>query len=214
MDAKQFQKHTKISNEKLEMLKIWQNLLAHWNKRINLVANSTIYDFWLRHALDSWQIVERLPKECIRILDMGSGAGFPGLALGIALKNKPGTKIVLVEANGKKCNFLRTVIRELDLPAIAIQTRIENYEPDKTEAGFDVITARAFAPLSKLMEYSQPFWTNKTTAIFPKGESWADEVENAKNIFSFDLTTTPSQTSERATLLEITNTKIHNEHLK
>ena len=132
---------------------------------------------------------------------MGAGAGFPGLALAISLKSTPDAQVVLVEANGKKCNFLRTVIRELNLPAKAVQTRIENFDPQD----FDVITARAFAALPKLLEYSLPFWVDKTTALLPKGENWQSEVDAAHKVFDMDLGTTPSQTNENAKILTIKN---------
>ena len=171
MNAEQFQRQTNVSRETLEMYQTWLNLLTHWNKRINLVAHSTLHDFWLRHALDSWQVVGLLPENTKPVLDMGAGAGFPGLAIAIALKDRPDTKITLVESNGKKCNFLRTVIRELNLPAKAVQARVESLELPKEEQHFDVITARAFAPLPKLLKYSLPFWGKETVAILPKGEN-------------------------------------------
>lgn len=212
MNAEQFQRQTNVSRETLEMYQTWLNLLNHWNKRINLVARSTLHDFWLRHALDSWQVAELLPQDAKvatkTVLDMGAGAGFPGIAMAIAFKDTPKAQITLVESNGKKCNFLRTVIRELNLPAKAVQTRIENFEPPKAEERFDVITARAFAPLPKLLKYSLPFWSKNTLVIFPKGESWQNEVDAARKTYDFDLTTTASQTNENAKILTVTNLKI------
>ncbi len=204
MNAEQFQRQTNVSRETLELYQIWYNLLSHWNKKINLVAHSTIHDFWLRHALDSWQVVGLLPKSTKTVLDMGAGAGFPGLALAISLKNIPNAQITLVESNGKKCNFLRTVIRELGLPAKAVQERVENLNSTK-EHQYDVITARAFAPLPKLLEYSLPIWSDKTTAIFPKGENWQTELDEARKHYTFDLTTTKSQTNDQAMILQVTN---------
>ncbi len=204
MNAEKFQHQTNVSRETLERYQIWYDLLSRWNKKINLVAPSTLHDFWLRHALDSWQLVDLLPDgrdAAETVLDMGAGAGFPGLAIAIALRDTPDAQITLVEANGKKCNFLRTVIRECALPAKAVQARVENLE----QHSYDVITARAFAPLPKLLGYSLPFWDAKTTALFPKGEHWQDEVKAAHKDFDFDLTTTPSQTAENAKILTITN---------
>ena len=208
MTPEMFQNQTHVSRETLEKLHAWQALLTQWNRKINLVARSTIYDFWLRHALDSWQVFERIqtgstaPKN---ILDMGAGAGFPGIAIAIGFSQpQPDASqphIHLVEANGKKCNFLRTVIRELALPATVHQTRIENYEADK----IDIITARAFAPLDKLLSHSLPFFGGATTAIFPKGENWQDEVNTAQQNYKFDLKTTKSQTNNEAKILCISN---------
>ena len=201
MNAEQFQRQTKVSRETLELYQAWSNLLNHWNKRINLVSSSTLHDFWLRHALDSWQVVGLLPENTKTVLDMGAGAGFPGLAIAIALKGKPDTQITLVESNGKKCNFLRTVIRDLNLPAKAVQTRVENFEPQE----FDVLTARAFAPLPKLLEHSLSFFGKNTLALFPKGEKWKTETDAAQKHFDFDLNTTTSQTNEKAMILQVTN---------
>lgn len=204
MNAEQFQQQTGVSRETLEHYQIWYSLLSRWNKKINLVAPSTLHDFWLRHALDSWQLVDLLPdgrESAETVLDMGAGAGFPGLAIAIALRDTPDAHITLVEANGKKCNFLRTVIRELNLPAKAVQARVENCEPQS----YDIITARAFAPLPKLLEYSLPFWSKATTALLPKGESWQAEVDAARKTFNFDLETTTSQTNDQAKILTITN---------
>lgn len=208
MNAEQFQQQTGVSRETLEHYQMWYSLLSRWNKKINLVAPSTLHDFWLRHALDSWQLVELLPdgrNAAKTVVDMGAGAGFPGLAMAIALRDTPGAQITLVEANGKKCNFLRTVIRELNLPAKAIQTRIENFELPEAEKPYDVITARAFSPLPKLLDYSLPFWSSRTTALLPKGENWQAELDAARKIFDFDLETTPSQTSDQAMILKVTN---------
>ncbi|MBL4853411.1 MAG: 16S rRNA (guanine(527)-N(7))-methyltransferase RsmG [Robiginitomaculum sp.] len=213
MNAEQFQHKTNVSRETLEDLEAWYNLLTRWNKKINLVSSATLHDFWLRHAMDSWQLINLLPEGTKTVLDMGAGAGFPGLALAIGvknglknglkneLKNKPEVQITLVESNGKKCNFLRTVIRDLTLPAKAVQARAENLEPQM----YDIITARAFAPLPKLLDYSLPFWGASSQAIFPKGENWQSEVDAARKTHNFDLTTKDSQTSEAAKILCITN---------
>ncbi len=201
MTPEQFQYKTDVSRETLALFREWYNLLSRWNKRINLVAPSTLHDFWLRHALDSWQLVALLPEGTRAVLDMGAGAGFPGLALAIGLKNKPGVHIALAESNGKKCAFLRTVIRELSLPATALQVRVEALPGQQ----YDIITARAFAPLPKLLAYSQPYWGANTTAIFPKGESWQSEVDAARKTHSFGLSTKDSQTNDAAKILCITN---------
>ncbi|MCF6219874.1 MAG: 16S rRNA (guanine(527)-N(7))-methyltransferase RsmG [Robiginitomaculum sp.] len=201
MNAEQFQHQTNVSRETLDSYQIWYDLLSRWNKKINLVAPATLHDFWLRHALDCWQVVGLLPAHTKTIIDMGAGAGFPGLAMAIGLKAVPGANIMLVESNGKKCNFLRTVIRELALPATAVQERVENLPP----APYDIITARAFAPLPKLLGYSLPFWGAQTTALFPKGAHWQDELTAAQNTYDFTLTTTNSQTADNAKILTITN---------
>lgn len=206
----QFQKDTDVSRETMALYIQWYNLLTHWNKKINLVSSTTISDFWRRHALDSHQLFSCLPKRDVSILDLGSGAGFPGLALALSLKHSckdaPIGRVTLVESNGKKCNFLRTVVRELSLPANIVQDRVEGFAQMNSEA-FDVITARAFAPLSKLLGYSEPFWGGATLGIFPKGRGWQDEIESAEGQWLFDVETRQSQTAEDAKILLVSALK-------
>ncbi len=205
LDANEFQQITNVSRETFADFQTWNNLLTHWNKKINLVSPSTISNYWLRHALDSWQLTPLLPTQPTILLDLGSGAGFPGLAAAIFYKNIPDSHTYLIEANGKKCNFLRAVIRKLNLPATAIQARAEQVPDHLQDKPIDIITARAFAPLPKLLTYSASYWTENTQGIFPKGKHWQDEVEAAKQDWSLSLKTTPSKTDLDARILLISN---------
>ena len=202
-DAQTFAQKTHVSQETLAAFSHWHAQLAHWNTKINLVAPASLHYFWLRHALDSWQLFAHLPNSTSTLIDLGAGAGFPGIAMAIGFKHHGhmNAKITLVEANGKKCVFLRTLIRELGLPAHVQQNRIEDLPAQK----FDVITARAFAALPKLLSFSLPFLGANTVMIFPKGEHWQKEVKAARQSFTFDLKTTPSQTAKAAMILHITN---------
>jgi len=195
----QFQEETGVSSEIANMYEVWFSLLKRWNTKINLVSPRTLDSFWSRHALDSHQIFSALPKQVKTIIDLGAGAGFPGLALAIMMREIPDTQITLVESNGKKCNFLRTVIRELKLPANAKQARAEEIEATP----FDVVTARAFAPLPRLFSYAQPFWREGTVGVFPKGESWESEIKIAEVEWQFEYTTRPSLTDDRSRILMI-----------
>jgi len=204
MDAAEFQRIAKVPQEVFDDYQEWSNLLTHWNKKINLVSASTVSNFWLRHALDSFQLTQFIPAQATTILDMGSGAGFPGLAFAIhAGQMQNGQHVTLVESNGKKCNFLRAVIRALDLPATVLQARAENMQPKP----YDVITARAFAPLPKLLGYSTPFWTPNTLGIYPKGERWQDEVKAAQKQWRFTFEAKDSQTDEAAKILLVSGLK-------
>ena len=215
-DKQAFADHKNVSRETFSLYEQWYNLLTHWNNKINLVSPATTQNFWLRHALDSFQVVTCASDMTTRWLDMGSGGGFPGLAVAISLKER-GIKrgdahgVVLVESNGKKCNFLRTVIRELDLPAHVLQARVESLGVDhKQTPVFDgkpaqVITARAFAPLIKLCEYSAPVMGVDTICVFPKGRTWQSEVDEARRTWDFDLDTAHSQTDEEAKILILKN---------
>jgi len=185
---------TTVSRETLADFEVWHQLLIKWNRRINLVSHAAIAAFWQRHALDSWQICENFPKEVTSVLDLGSGAGFQNTGV----ETTP--HVTLVEAVGKKTNFLRTVIREIGLPATALSQRIENIPPSP----YDVITARAFAPLPLLFTYAQPFWSKKTIGLFLKGESAAEELTEAQNYWTFNVEKITSQSNPAGVLLKIT----------
>lgn len=201
LGPRDFMDRADISAETLDLYQRWLHLLTRWNAKINLVAQSTLSNFWLRHALDSQQLIADLPVGAKTIIDLGAGAGFPGIALAIHHRDTPGAKITMVESNGKKCNFLRTVIRELSLPAEAVQARAEQIAPKP----YDVVTARAFAPLPKLLTYAQPFWQPDTLGIFPKGESWEAEIRQAEADWDFTTETRPSATDQQARILTVTD---------
>ena len=152
-----FLSQTQVSRETLDKYEAWHSLLVKWNNRINLVAKSTLPEFWVRHALDSWQITPHFRDSDKVLLDFGSGAGFPGIAAAIALLGKDGSFVTLTESAGKKASFLRTTIRELSLPAQVHGGRIEDLKPFAA----DMITARAFAPLDRLLSYAEPFLTEQ-----------------------------------------------------
>lgn len=204
--AQEFQKITDISQEMADDYQKWYQLLRHWNKKINLVSPQTLNQFWSRHALDSHQLLDVIP-EGANCMDMGSGGGFPAIAIAIAQKHygKASGKIAamsMVETNGKKCNFLRAVIRELELGATIKQMRVEDLK-DQLEQYPDIITARAFAPLDILLHHIHPLWQTNTKAIFPKGRSWQAEIETAKTKWEFDYTLTDSKTDPDAKIITI-----------
>lgn len=200
-EARYFAEETNVSRETFQTYETWRNLLTHWNKKINLVSASTIDQFWTRHALDSHQLFALAPVGVKTWIDLGSGAGFPGLAMAIALRDKADASVMMVESNGKKCNFLRAVTRELGLPAQAQQVRAEDLPP----APYDVISARAFAPLPKLLAYSARFWGEDTIGIFPKGAGWKNEVDAAELEWSFSVETRESKTDADAKILIVKN---------
>ena len=202
LDEAGFVEQTNVSRETLADYAAWHALLRKWNAKINLVAPSTLESFWGRHALDSQQICPYLPQTAQIILDLGSGAGFPGVASAIHVKHSAdslgrGGHVHLVESAGKKASFLKTVIRELGLPASVHSERIENLLPMHA----DVITARAFAPLPRLFDYALPHIHKDTLFILPKGEKAANEIENAQQAWTFSLETVKSITQDGASLL-------------
>jgi len=177
-----FAAQSDVSRETLADYQAWHALLLKWNRKINLVSPTALDDFWRRHALDSWQIWPHVPETAQKFIDLGSGAGFPGLAMAMGCKARGQGDIkghvTLVESAKKKTTFLRTAIREIGLPASATSERAESIESQ----AFDVITARAFAPLPRLFAYAQPFWGKGTIGLFLKGGSAEEELTAASNV--------------------------------
>jgi len=199
--AQDFVDVTNVPHGTLSDFTKWYGLLRKWNARINLVAPKEIDHFWHRHAYDSWQLTAHLPEKWDRLVDLGSGGGFPGLAFGIFAKAHSGAKEVhLVESVGKKTSFLKTVTRELGLPVTVHTARVEDLRPLKA----DILTARAFAPLPRLFAYAQPHLSNSAFLLLPKGESADKEIESARMDWHFDVESFKSLTDEAAAILKIT----------
>jgi 16S rRNA (guanine527-N7)-methyltransferase len=193
MTPDEFAALTGVSHETLERLQAYAGLLAAWSGRINLVAASTLLDPWRRHFLDSAQLLPLIPADAETLIDLGSGAGFPGLVLAII-----GVKgVELVEADARKCAFLREAARLAAAPATIRNTRIESV-PARPAA---VITARGCAPLDRLLTYSQRFIGPETVCLFAKGEQAGHEVTAAAQVWDFDVTSHPSRTDPRGVIL-------------
>ena len=175
--------------------------MRKWNARINLVASKEVDQFWRRHAYDSWQLNAHLPEKWERLVDLGSGGGFPGLSLGIFAKQRGEGEVHLVESVGKKTSFLKTVTRELGLPVTVHTARAEALSP--LEA--DIITARAFAPLPRLFDYAAPHLKPASILILPKGESADKEIKEARSHWNFDVEAFKSSTDPAASILRVGN---------
>ena len=176
-------------------------LLTKWQKSINLVAPSTIPDARDRHVLDSYQLVPHISPAVKTIYDLGSGAGFPALVIGAARSD-----IVLscLESDGRKCEFLRTISREINIPVTIHMGRIEGLEQLPPP---DMITARALASLKVLLDWTRPWWSRNVALelLLPKGESWEDEVKEASAHYSFEIAgNVPSVVDPRGRILRIT----------
>ncbi len=186
-----------VPRETLERLKRYADLLEKWQKSINLVGPNTLPDLWRRHMLDSAQLLSHVPTEAdpSRVwLDFGSGAGFPGLVIAIMT----GEQVHLVESNGKKAAFLREVIRVTKAEnAIVINRRIEDIAPFPA----DIITARAFAPLDRLLKYAAPFWQQKTVGLFLKGQHVDEELTEAAKYWIIDADQMPSRSDAAGKIL-------------
>ena len=188
-----------VSRETIDKFQLYLTLLEKWQRRINLVSNSTLADAWQRHILDSGQLAAYYPPQPLQILDVGSGAGFPGLVLAIM----GGVTVDLVESNQRKAVFLSTVIRELGLPAKVHNQRIEqmpNLRPD-------VITARALAPVPKLLNLIETQMSAECVCLFLKGASVEDELTNLQSYSTMVATTHPSLSGSTGVVLELKNSR-------
>lgn len=195
----QFARATGVSRETLARLKAFVGLLTDWNTRHNLVSQSSLDDVWRRHVWDSAQLYPLIPTSAKSLVDLGSGAGFPGMVLATLLRARPGFRTVLYEATRKKCEFLRLATQAVGVAAEVRCGRIEEASPEM----FDVVTARACAPLSKLLSYAAPFQGPNTTNLFLKGQLVDAELTEAAKSWKMQVVRHPSQTAASGTILEI-----------
>jgi len=187
-----------VSRETICQLKDYQKLLERWQKKLNLVSSLTLSEAWDRHFVDSSQLLSYLPSEKASLIDLGSGAGFPGLVLAIL---RPETlSVTLIEVDFKKCMFLENVSRETKVHVTVIRSRIESLE--KSIQG-DVITARALAPLPQLLDYVFPLMKEGSVGLFLKGKEVDKELEDAQKKWKFDLEIYPSLTDSKGRILKI-----------
>lgn len=191
-----------VSRETMEKLKAYEKLVLEWNNRFNLISKSSEQFIWERHIEDSFQLCNFITQKNEILYDFGSGAGFPAIVIAIiAQEYFPNLKVSLIESIGKKANFLNTVKDELKLNITVYNDRVENLKLPKA----DIISSRAMASLSKLLEYAKPFCKTSTILLFPKGEKWNEEVLEAKKKWNFEYKTEQSLTSETGCILQIKN---------
>jgi 16S rRNA (guanine527-N7)-methyltransferase len=190
-----FAKLTDVSRETLDRLAKYVELLNSWTRRINLVGRDTLGDVWRRHILDSAQLFPLIPREARRLVDLGSGAGLPGLVLSIM--GVP--EVHLIESDGRKAVFLREAVRVTGAPAIIHAQRI-----DRVPAfAADVVTARALAPLSELLAISERFLGPQTVCLFPKGRMVEEELTEAAKAWHMRLDRQPSLTDPSGCILRL-----------
>jgi 16S rRNA (guanine527-N7)-methyltransferase len=189
-------------------LESYAQLLRKWQKIQNLVSRETLDAVWTRHFADSLQVLKLLRPSDRVVVDLGSGGGFPALPLAIALKNTP-IRFILVEPNGRKVSFLRTVARELGL-AVTVESRRSN-ELDSRETGpVDVVSARALASLNELCGMASPLFGPQTRAIFHKGREHLEELAESRLVWDHDVLIIPSDTDPNGVLLELSNLSLKN----
>jgi 16S rRNA (guanine527-N7)-methyltransferase len=193
LDPQGFAALSGVSRETLTRLESYAALLVRWSARINLVGAATLDDLWRRHFLDSIQLLAHVPQQARSLTDLGSGAGFPGLVL--AISGVAGVE--LIEADARKCAFLREAARLAAAPVVIRNARIEAVPPHHV----DVVTARGCAPLDRLLGLAQPFIGPDTVCLFPKGEQAMQELTAAQLDWTMSPTCHDSCTDRRGVIL-------------
>ncbi len=192
---------TGVSRETFERVSGYLDLLDRWRERINLIGPGEGRHLWRRHVLDSLQLVEQISSEDKSVADLGSGAGFPGLILACALAERSGASVTLVEKSPRKSEFLRAAGKELGLPVSVLTIRLE----DAPGALFDVVTARALAPLPKLLGFAASWLKPSGKALLMKGRDTATELAEAREAWTFDLSILDSQSSPEGRVLKVSS---------
>lgn len=177
-------------------LKIYADLLRKWQRSINLIGRSTLDDLEHRHIDDSLQLLPLLPPDARLLIDLGSGAGFPGLVIAA---ERPDITVTLVESDQRKVAFLIEVARAIAPNTVIKASRIETLSPFRV----DVVTARALAPLPKLLTWAAPFATDPAICLFHKGASVDAELTEAARDWMMDVQRVPSMTEQNGSILRI-----------
>ena len=184
-----------VSRETLARLEAYAELLTRWSARINLIGRDTIADLWRRHILDSAQLRAFVPDRARNMIDLGSGAGLPGLVL--AILGVPGVE--LLEADSRKCAFLREAARITEAPVTLRPCRIETVSPHPV----DVVTARACAPLDRLLGLAEPFLAPDSDCLFLKGERVGEELTLARKRWTMTPSLHQSRSDPRGVVLRL-----------
>lgn len=200
MTPKEFNNYFNVSRETISDFCVYENLLKKWNIRKNLVSKKSLPHVWRRHFLDSAQIVNHCNPEKKLWVDMGAGAGFPGVVIAIILRDRGiKTDLVLVEKSSNKVFFLNELKRSLDLSFDVICGKAEEIKPLKA----DIISARAFCPLELLLPLTKYHGKKDCVSIFLKGKNLKEEIDKTSKIWFFQYDILSSVSSDEGRLLKI-----------
>ncbi|MBU1347194.1 MAG: 16S rRNA (guanine(527)-N(7))-methyltransferase RsmG [Alphaproteobacteria bacterium] len=197
MIADEFQRLTAAASERMAEMERFRALLTEANAVMNLVGPDSLPDFWNRHAWDSAQLLDRAGL-ARTWADLGAGAGFPGLVLAILSKGKAGAHVWLIDSLQKRCRFLQAVVDELALPATVVWGRAE-----EQALKVDVVTARAVAPMEKLLGYAQPYLSRGAQGLFLKGEKAETELREAAKSWHVEADLSVSRSDPRGRIVAI-----------
>ncbi|MGQ0674196.1 MAG: 16S rRNA (guanine(527)-N(7))-methyltransferase RsmG [Hyphomicrobium sp.] len=187
-----------VSRETLDRLETYAALLRRWQSTINLVAPSTLDAIWHRHFADSAQLLSHIPHSASGLLDIGSGAGFPGLVMAILLEGRQECRATLIESDSRKAAFLREVARATGVAVDILCARIESATTHAKVGQIDVVSARALAPMSRLLGLAQPFLSPGAKGLFLKGREVEAELAEARKRWDFSVELVPSRTAPDA----------------
>ena len=197
MTPDEFQALSGASPERMTEMMAFRERLTATNAVMNLVGPDSLPDFWNRHAWDSAQLID-LEPDALTWADLGAGAGFPGVVLAILMKDRPDAHVWLIDSLQKRCRFLQTVVDELDLPATVIWGRAEDQDVEA-----EVVTARALAPMEKLLGYAQPYMERGAQGLFLKGEKAETELQEASRLWHFKAELSVSRSDPRGRIVTV-----------
>ena len=196
----EFAERFSVSRETINRFSIFESLIRKWSPVINIVAKSTIENIWPRHFLDSAEIFPLSSSQSGRWVDLGSGGGLPGLVVAIlAAELTPELAVTCVESDIRKCEFMRTVSRATGVRVGIVSRRVEQMTPQNAA----VISARALAPLDKLLTLVQPHLAADGIALLHKGINWEDEVETALESWQFAVEKLANPANPDSVILKI-----------
>ena len=195
-------KSLNVSRETLNSLCEYESMLSKWNSKINLISKNSFNDIWNRHFLDSGQIIKHVDASRKRWVDVGSGAGFPGLVIALLLRDREiDCELVLIEKSTKKVYFLNEVIRKLDLNVKVLNNDIGNVEP----LNADILSARAFSELNDLIQIAHIHRKENGICLFLKGENYRFELDKTLNYWFFDYDVFDSLSNPSGKIIRVKN---------
>ena len=197
LDAAAFQAHRAATPAQMSDLESLIERLTAANAVMNLIGPDTLPDVWNRHILDSAQLLDLAPGAATWA-DLGAGAGFPGLVLAILLKGRADSHVWLIDSLGKRCRFLQEVVDGLSLRATVVNGRAEDQR-----IKVDVVTARALAPMDRLLGYAQPYLQRGAQGLFLKGEKAEVELIEARKVWQFDSSLSVSRSDPRGRIVSV-----------
>ena len=202
MNKKETVSYFGLNKKQIDKIEFFIASMVSYNKHTNLIGRSTIENIWDRHVLDCLQLTKYINKKTFNILDLGTGAGLPGLLFSIMGYNN----VIMIESIKKKTDFIKIIIKELSLSAQVHNKRIEKLK--KTNQ--DIIVSRALAPLPQLLTYARMHSNKNTTSLFLKGRNVNNEIDKAMKHFIFDYDKIDSVSSGNGCILQIKNIELRN----